>query len=37
MQMEVVAADLLTDKVTHRYSQAESERAASIFRDPRIR
>jgi hypothetical protein len=36
-QMEVVAADLLTGEVTHRYSQVESERAASIFRDPRIR
>jgi hypothetical protein len=36
-QMEVVAADLVTGEVTHRYSQTESERAANNFRDPKIR
>ncbi len=35
-RMEVVAADLLTGEVTHRYSPAESEKVAHIFRAPRI-
>jgi hypothetical protein len=36
-QMEVVAADLATGEVEHRYAHAESERIASIYRNPKIR
>jgi len=35
-QLEVIAADLLTGKVQHRYSRAESERIAHSFRNPTI-
>ena len=35
-RMEVVAADLLTGEVTHRYSDLESEKAANLFRDPKL-
>ncbi len=36
-QMEVIAADLVTGKVTHRYSAVESEKAANLFRAPKVR
>jgi hypothetical protein len=36
-QMEVVAADLLTGEIRCRYSDAESEKVARIFRNPKIR
>jgi hypothetical protein len=35
-EMEVVAADLVTGEITHRYSPEESEMAASTFRHPKI-
>jgi hypothetical protein len=35
-RMEVVAADLFTGEITHRYSATESEKVASIFRDPKV-
>jgi hypothetical protein len=35
-EMEVIAADLVTGEVTHRYSHTESEKAANTFRDPKI-
>jgi len=36
-QMEVITADLVTGEITRRYSPEESEKAASIFRDSKIR
>jgi predicted RNA-binding protein with EMAP domain len=36
-KMEGIAADLVTGEVTHRDSHMGSEKAASIFRDPKIR
>jgi hypothetical protein len=36
-QLEVVAADLVTGEVKHRYSHGESERIAHSFRNPMIR
>ena len=35
-KMEVIAADLLTGEVKHRYSPAESEKVAHDFRAPKI-
>jgi hypothetical protein len=35
-QMEVIAADLLTGEVKHRYSSAESEKVAHDFRASKI-
>ena len=35
--IEVIAIDLSTGAITHRYTPAESERVARLFRNPNIR
>ena len=36
LSTEVIAVDLTTGEITHRYMTAEAERIARTFRNPRI-